>query len=75
MNLMNLMQLKESWAVFKHNHPKFPLFLKAALNGPLKEGSVVEIRVTSPEGKNIATNLKLKASDLELLEQWKNSLG
>ena len=31
MNLMNLMQLKESWAVFKNNHPKFPLFLKAAL--------------------------------------------
>ncbi len=75
MNLMNLMQLKESWAVFKNNHPKFPLFLKAALNGSMKEGSVVEIRVTSPEGKTLTTNLKLKASDLELLEQWKNSLG
>ena len=75
MNLMNLMQLKESWAVFKDNHPKFPLFLKAALKSSLKEGSVVEIRVTSPEGKTIATNLKLKASDLELLEQWKSSLG
>lgn len=73
MNLMNLMQLKESWTVFKDNHPKFPLFLKAALKGPVKEGSVIEIRITSPEGKTIATNLKLKASDLELLEHWKDS--
>ncbi|MDR1550546.1 MAG: hypothetical protein LBT06_18430 [Hungatella sp.] len=73
MNLMNLMQLKESWAVFKDNHPKFPLFLKAALKGPLKEGSVVEIRITSPEGKDLTTNLKIKASDMELLERWKDS--
>ncbi len=74
MNLMNLMQLKESWAVFKDNHPKFPRFLKAALNGSLKEGSVVEIHITPPEGKTLTTNLKLKASDLELFEQWKDSL-
>ncbi len=74
MNLMNLMQIKESWTVFKNNHPKFPLFLKAALNGAMKEGSVVEIKVTTPDGKTLSTNLKLKASDLELLKQWKNSL-
>ncbi len=74
MNLMNLMQLKESWSVFKDNHPKFPLFLKAALKNSLKEGSLVEIHITPPEGKTISTNLKLKASDLELFEQWKDSL-
>ena len=71
---MNLMQLKESWSVFKDNHPKFPLFLKAALKNSLKEGSLVEIHITPPEGKTISTNLKLKASDLELFEQWKDSL-
>jgi len=74
MNLMNLMQLKDAWSVFKNNHPKFPKFLKAVSGSTLKEGSVVEIRVTSPEGKSLATNLKLKASDLELLEQLKASL-
>lgn len=74
MNIMNLMQLKESWAVFKNNHPKFPMFLKAASERCLQEGSVVEIRVTSPEGKTLTTNLKLKASDLELFEQLNTSL-
>lgn len=74
MNLMNLMQLKEAWTIFKNNHPKFPMFINAASNSALKEGSVVEIHVTSPEGKNLTTNLKLKATDLELIEQLKSSL-
>ncbi|MFR3728352.1 hypothetical protein [Lacrimispora sp.] len=74
MNLMNLMQLKEAWTVFKNNHPKFPLFLHAVSNSALKEESVVEIHVTSPEGKSLTTNLKLKASDLEFIEQLKSSL-
>lgn len=72
MNLMNLMQLKEAWSIFKDNHPKFPLFLKAASESALN--SMIEIRVTSPEGKTLTTNMKLKASDLELIEQLKSSL-
>lgn len=74
MNLMNLMQLKEAWSIFKDNHPKFPLFLKAASESALKEGSMIEIHVTSPEGKTLTTNMKLKVSDLELIEQLKSSL-
>lgn len=74
MNLMSLMQLKESWESFKNNHPKFPLFLKALSDTSLTEGSVVEIKVTSPEGKTLTTNLKIKASDLEFFEQLKASL-
>lgn len=74
MNFMNLMQLQGAWAVFKNNHPKFPLFLKAVSERCLEEGSVVEIHVTSPDGKSLTTNLKLKASDLELFEQLKASL-
>ncbi len=74
MNLMNLMQLKEAWSIFKDNHPKFPLFLKVASESALKEGSMIEIRVTSPEGKTLTTNMKLKASDLELIEQLRSSL-
>ena len=74
MNLMNLMQLKEAWNVFKNNHPKFPMFINAVSNSALEEGSVVEIHVTSPEGKTLTTNIKLKSSDLELIEQLKSSL-
>lgn len=74
MNIMNLMQLKEAWDVFKENHPKFPLFLNAASRNGLKVGSVVEINITTPEGKNITTNIKIKDSDLKLFEQLKSTL-
>lgn len=74
MNLMNLMQLKEAWDTFKGNHPKFPLFLKAVSTNSLKEQTVVEIKVTSPDGKALTTNLKLTASDLELFHQLNASL-
>jgi hypothetical protein len=35
----------------------------------LKEGSIIEIAITTPEGEKIETNLKVKDSDLELLKQ------
>ena len=60
MNLGNLMQLKNSWATFTQNHPKFPKFLQAA--------STAVKEITTAEGKVIETNLKVKASDIELVK-------
>lgn len=67
MNLGNLMQLKNSWATFTQNHPKFPKFLKAA-GTAVKEDTLIEIKITTAEGKVIETNLKVKASDIELVK-------
>lgn len=53
---------------FRNNHPKFPLFLKAVVGNALEEGTLVEINVTTPEGKNYCTNLKLKQEDLEFFQ-------
>ena len=53
---------------FRLNHPKFPLFLNAVSQDALMEGSVVEINVTTPEGKKYCSNLKLKQDDLEFIE-------
>ena len=35
------------------------------------EGSIIEISVTSPEGRKITTNMKINQEDLELVEQLK----
>ena len=67
MNLGNLMQLKNSWATFTLNHPKFPKFLQAA-GTAVKEDTLIEIKITTAEGKVIETNLKVKASDIELVK-------
>ena len=67
MNLGNLMQLKNSWATFTRNHPKFPKFLQAASTA-VKEDTLIEIKITTAEGEVIETNLKVKASDIELVK-------
>ena len=48
MNLGNLMQLKNSWATFTRNHPKFPKFLQAAATA-VKEDTLIEIKITTAE--------------------------
>ncbi len=72
MNPMALLQLQEAWKKFKTNHPKFPLFMKAVAKEGIRENAVIEVSVTTPEGKNYRTNVKLTPSDMELIELLKN---
>ncbi|MCM1569272.1 MAG: hypothetical protein NC081_07470 [Roseburia sp.] len=67
MDMGSMMRAMGAWNIFKGNHPKFPAFCKAVAGKGLREDSVVEIIVTTPEGERIETSLKLQASDLELL--------
>ena len=69
-NPMALMQVKGMLDKFKKNHPKVPMFLSDASKS-IDEGSIIEISVTSPEGRKITTNMKINKEDLELVEQLK----
>ena len=68
-NIGNIMKITGAWNTFKSNHPKFPAFCQAVSRKGLKEGSIIEIAITTPEGEKIETNLKVKDSDLKLLKQ------
>lgn len=70
--LAMIQQLKSNMERFRANHPKFPMFLQAVSQNALVEGSVIEINVTTPEGKNYCSNIKVTADDLALLEALKN---
>ncbi len=71
MNPMGLFQLKSLWDKFQANHPKFPLFLTALQKNGIKEGTIIDITITEPDGEKIQSNLKITASDMELFEQLK----
>lgn len=71
MNPMNLLQLKSSWEKFQRNHPKFPLFLNAVSGEGLDAGSIVEIKVTTAQGKTFTSNLKVCPEDEELIRELK----
>lgn len=67
MDFGNMMKLMGAWNTFKGNHPKFPAFCKAVAKKGIREDSVVEIIVTTPEGERIETSIRVQESDLELL--------
>lgn len=66
--LAKLQEMKKRVDTFRRNHPKFPLFLDAVNRDAMKEGTIIEISVISPEGKHYETNLKLNRDDLDLLQ-------
>ena len=72
MNPMHLIALKKHWDTFDHNHPKFKRFLGAAASSGIGEGSIIEISIENPNGKNLCTNLKLTKSDLEFIQALKS---
>ncbi|MBQ8085250.1 MAG: hypothetical protein IJ232_03985 [Lachnospiraceae bacterium] len=74
MNPMALMQLKGLYNKFEANHPKVPMFFKAA-GGSIGEGSIIEISVTDPAGKKMTTNMRVTEQDLELFQQLKSALN
>ena len=67
-NPMKLLQLKPLLGKFRANHPKFVQFFAAASQSGLTEGSVIEVSITNPDGKNLCTNLKLTQEDLEMFQ-------
>ena len=71
--LAMLQKVKECVDRFRANHPKFPLFLKAVSQNALKEGTIIEWNVTTPDGENYCSNLKLTADDMELMEYPKST--
>lgn len=71
MNPMAMLKIKGLMDKFKENHPKVPLFLNATAMS-IDEGSIIEINVTTSQGKNLCTNMRVTADDLEMVRQLKD---
>ncbi len=67
MNPIKLMQLKGLWDRFLKGHPKLPAFAKAVFPGTLRAGTIIEVNITTPEGQNYVSNLKITPEDIALL--------
>lgn len=46
--------------------------MTAVYQNGMKEGSIVEITVTTADGQSLHSNLKISAEDMELMEQLKD---
>lgn len=73
-NPMQLMKLKGMLDGFQKRHPRvMPFFRDAA--GRIQEGSIIEMKVTGPDGHSITSNIRVSAEDLEMLRQARDFSG
>ena len=74
-NPMDMMKIGQRLKVFREQHPKFPAFLTQVKENALVPGTIMEMKVTTPEGREYITNIRLTQDDVETLRmagQFKN---
>ena len=69
MNPASIMKIMNAKNKFTENHPKFMAFLHAVFAKVLEEGTIIELKVTKPDQETMTTNIKVRQSDLELLQE------
>ena len=62
-----LFKLKERFNVFKQDHPKIMPFFRTLNEKALVEGTILEIKATTPEGKDYSANIRLNTNDIETI--------
>lgn len=74
MDFGSIMKMKGAWDKFNANHPKFMPFMQAVGRDAIVDGTIIEVKVTSPAGKEYNTNMKITQSDLELFAQLRGMM-
>ena len=72
MNPMDYMKVAGMWKQFTDRHPKFAQFLGAMMQNRITEGTIIDIQIKSPDGKEICSNMRITAEDMALFEEIKN---
>jgi hypothetical protein len=73
MNPMLIMQLQQRMSQFVQDHPKVMPFLNAVGENAVQEGTVLAMKVTTPDGRTLESNIKLTANDIDTINMIKNA--
>ena len=71
MDFGSIMKIKGAWDTFTRNHPKFMPFMQAVGKEAIGEGTIIEVKVAAPDGREYNTNMKLTQSDMDLFASMK----
>ena len=74
MNPLKLLQVKNMLNGFRSRHGKFVQFIDAFHKRGIEEGSVIELQIRTPDGKQYITNFKVLHEDIETLKQLHESM-
>ena len=64
--LMKIMSAKNK---FDANHPKLKNYLGAVKEKGIYEDTIIQLKITNPNDEPMIANIKVKQSDLELLNE------
>lgn len=64
LNPMQVLKLKDQLKAFTGRHPGFTSFVRAIRRKGLPEDSILDLTITTPDGKTMSTNLRLSAEDI-----------
>lgn len=68
-----ILTIKKQWHEFSGRHPKFVAFLHTIKSKGLAENTVIDLKVTLPNGEVYQSNLKLTAEDVEAIKNFVGS--
>ena len=74
MNPLEMMSFGSKLERFGQQHPKVVAFFKGN-HRELREGTVIEFRITTPEGKSVATNMRITADDEDTIDMIRKMLS
>ena len=66
-NPMVLLKYRERLELFRSDHPRMEPFFHILREQTLIEGTVYEMKATTPDGKEYVANIKLTANDIETI--------
>ncbi len=67
MNPLDVLKLKDRFAQFAADHPKVVPFFTVVGQRAMVPGSVFELKVTDPTGKEYVSNIRLNENDIETI--------
>ena len=62
-NPMQMMQFRQAMDRFTAAHPKLMPFCHAVMRDGIEEGTVIEMKVTTAQGKNYISSIRITAED------------
>ncbi len=66
-NPMALLKMKDRMKLFQQDHPKIRSFFRTLREHALTEGTVLEMKAVTPDGKEYTANIRLTANDVETI--------
>mgnify|MGYP000952635523 CR=1 FL=1 len=71
-NPVKMLKYKKEYEQFINRHPKLPGFFKAVSGEGLQEGTVIEAKVTTKDGREYVSNIRLTDQDMKLISELKS---